>query len=169
MSIRTLFALVVKIIGLLALKDALNMFPPTLLGIFQAVGTDDSAGALALIAAAVAVVCYGLVPAIFLFRAHWLVDTLGLSQGFEQEVVTLAAHRSTILSVAIFIVGGWLVASELPNLGRQLLTYSQERRSGQINPELSHLLLTISKIAIGLLLIAKQRQLVNLIEYQRQH
>lgn len=106
---------------------------------------------------------------VFLFRTSWLIDKLQLDEGFAQNAVALAVHRSTILSVSVVVIGGWLVASELPNLGRQLLTYSQERRDGHLNPDLTYLMLTAFKIAVGMLLVSKQRQLVSLIEYQRQH
>lgn len=168
MTPRNLFIIILKVIGLLFLKDMLAAIPQlfsTLAYPFQS--NDIFLGVMLLLVSVLSFSLYGLIPYIFIFKSAWLVDKLKLDQGFEQATIPLNAHRSYILSVAIIVIGGMLVANEVPDLARQLLTYSQERRDGHLNPELSYLLLTIAKIAIGMLLITKQQQLVNFIEYQR--
>jgi len=67
------------------------------------------------------------------------------------------------------VIGGLLVADELPNFCRQLFSYFQEKRMtyGQTNPSLSYSIVSGVKIIIGMILMTGQRQIVNLIERQR--
>ncbi|UYZ63509.1 hypothetical protein [Hymenobacter weizhouensis] len=168
MTSRILFIIILKVIGLLALKDILvGLFGalPALGYAFQEAGSVEGVIYLLVLVGSVALYC--LLPYAFIFKPAWLADKLQLSSGIEQEAIPLAVHRSTILSVAIIVVGGLLLVNELPNFLRLLLAYSQERRGGVIDPELTNLVQTATKIALGALLISKQRQLVNFIEYQR--
>ncbi|MBC8082157.1 MAG: hypothetical protein H7Z21_03020 [Hymenobacter sp.] len=168
MTSRSLFTIILKVLGLLFLKEALVALPTVfqfLIYTTQAEGAGENV--LLIVSTILGIMLYGLIPYSFIFKSRWLIDKLKLDQGFDQEIIPLAAHRSTILSIAIIVIGGMLVATELPNLIRFLFNYSQERRDGQMNPDTSYLLLTAARIVIGMLLISKQRQLVSLIEYQQ--
>lgn len=104
-----------------------------------------------------------------IFRTDYIIEKLKLDKGFDQETIPLNIHRSTVLSISIIVIGGLIVAQEIPNLCRQLFDYFQEKRMtyGQTNPSISYSVLAGAKIVVGLLLIGNQRQIVSLIESQR--
>ena len=110
---------------------------------------------------------YGLIPYLLLFKSNLVINKLKLDEGFDQPTIPLTIHRSAILSIAIIIIGGLLVADEVPTFCRLMLTYSQERRDGQVNPHISYVVLSVAKIVIGILLIGNQNYLVNYIEFRR--
>ncbi|MDU0372499.1 hypothetical protein ACFPAF_19015 [Hymenobacter endophyticus] len=166
MTSRNLFIIIIKVIGLLTLKEIL-------VALAQLVSTSLSylsGGAeivLVLLLASVAVGLFAVVPYFCLFRAAWLVDKLRLAEDIDQNMMPLNMHRSTVLSIAIIVVGGLLLMHEVPYLGLLLLRLSQERRADITDPDITPLVLSVAKIIIGLLFINKQRQLVSLIELRR--
>ena len=106
-----------------------------------------------------------------IFKSDLIIDKLKLDKGFDQETIPLNMHRSTILSISIIVIGGLLMANEIPNLSRKLFSYFQEKRMtyGQTNPNISFSVLAAAKIVIALLLIGNHRQLVNFIEFKRRN
>jgi hypothetical protein len=112
---------------------------------------------------------YVFISYFLIFKSDLIIDKLKLDTGFDQETIPLNIHRSTILSISIIVIGGLIIADEIPNLCRQLFAYFQEKRMtyGQTNPNISYSVLAGAKIVIGLLLIGNQRQIVNFIEHKR--
>jgi hypothetical protein len=112
---------------------------------------------------------YGIVSYYLVFRTNLIIDKLKLDSGFDQETIPMNIHRSTVLSISIIVVGGLIIADEIPNLCRQLFAYFQEKRMtyGQTDPSISYSVMAAVKIIIGFLLIGNQRQIVNFIESKR--
>jgi len=67
------------------------------------------------------------------------------------------------------VIGGLLVADELPNFCRQLFAHFQQKRMtfGTTHPSISYAVVSAAKIIIGLLLMGNQRLIVNFIERKR--
>ncbi len=170
MTPRSLFNIILKILGIFIIKDLLEAISQ----VFVAFSLFDNPNAMPeviwTLVAAIAVFfvdvffCYILV-----FKTEWVIKVLKLESGFYQETIPLNMHRSTVLSISIIVIGGWLVANEIPNFCRQLFVYYQEKRMtyGQTNPKIQYSVVSGVKIVIGILLIAEQRLFVNLIERQR--
>jgi hypothetical protein len=168
MTPRSLFTIILKIVGLLFLKNILaGIFQllPLLANALQLESLQEMS--LLVLTAVFSLLVFAIAPYCFLFKTEWLIDKLRLDQGFEQKLLALNVHRSTVLSISIIVVGGLLLVDEIPSFLQQLVTYSAERRDGQLNPDTSYLVWTVAKLAVGALLIGKQQQLVNFIEYQR--
>jgi len=169
MTTRSLFNIILKILGIFFIKDILATIPQ-LLSITLYLKEPDISGAVwTLITTALVLLVYGLVSYFLIFKSDLIIDKLKLDKGFDQETIPLNIHRSTILSISIIVIGGLIVADEIPNLCRQLFAYFQEKRMtyGQTNPSISYSVLAAAKIGIGLLLIGNQRQIVNFIENRR--
>jgi Na+(H+)/acetate symporter ActP len=169
MTTRSLFNIILKILGIFFIKDILATIPQ-LLSITLYFKEPDVSGAVwTLITTMLVLLVYGLVSYFLIFKSELIIDKLKLDKGFDQETIPLNIHRSTILSISIIVIGGLIVADEIPNLCRQLFAYFQEKRMtyGQTNPSISYSVLAAAKIVIGLLLIGNQRQIVNFIENKR--
>ena len=170
MTPRTLFNIILKILGIFFIKDFLAAIPQLLSVMLYLTKSDSIPEAIwTLVTTILILVAYGVVSFLLIFKTNYVIDILKLDQGFEQETLSLNIHRSTILSISIIVIGGLLVADELPNFCRQLFSYFQEKRMtyGQTNPSLSYSIVSGVKIIIGMILMTGQRQIVNLIERQR--
>lgn len=170
MTPRSLFNIILKILGIFFIKDILATIPQ-LLSIFLYLKDPDSANEVVwtLVMTLLILAVYVLVSYYLVFKSEFIIDKLKLDKGFNQEIIPLNIHRSTILSISVIVIGGLLVANEIPNLCRQLFSYFQEKRitHGQTNPSISYSVLATAKIVVGLLLIGYQRQIVNFIEQKR--
>jgi hypothetical protein len=169
MTTRSLFNIILKILGIFFIKDILATIPQ-LLSITLYFKEGDTPGAFwILITTLLILLVYGVVSYYLIFRSNLIIDKLKLDKGFDQETIPLNIHRSTILSISIIVIGGLIVADEIPNLCRQLFNYFLEKRTtyGLTHPNISSSVLSASKILIGLLLIGNQRQIVNFIERKR--
>jgi len=170
MTPRTLFNIILKILGVFFIKDFLAAIPQLLSVILYLTKSDTVTEAIwTLVTTILILAVYGLVSYYLVFKTDLLIDKLKLDKGFDQETIPINIHRSTILSISIIVIGGLLVADEIPNLCRQLFSYFQEKRMtyGQTHPNIAYSVVSATKIIIGLLLMTGQRQIVNLIERQR--
>jgi len=170
MTPRTLFNIILKILGVFFIKDFLAIIPQLLSVILFLTNSDTLTEAIwTLVTTSLIFSFYGLISYYLIFRTNLLIDKLRLDKGFDQETLPLNIHRSTILSISIIVIGGLLVADEIPNFCRQLFSYFQETRLtyGQTHPTIAYSVVSGVKIIIGLLLMTGQRQIVNLIERQR--
>jgi len=170
MTPRTLFNIILKILGIFFIKDFLAAIPQLLSVMLYLTKSDSIPEAIwTLVTTILILVAYGVVSFLLIFKTNYVIDILKLDQGFEEETLSLNIHRSTILSISIIVIGGLLVADELPNFCRQLFSYFQEKRMtyGQTNPSLSYSIVSGVKIIIGMILMTGQRQIVNLIDRQR--
>ena len=171
MTPRSLFNIILKILGIFFIKDILAAIPQ-LLSVGAFLTEPNASGAVfTFVATIIILLVYILVSYYLVFKSELIIDKLKLDRGFDLETIPLNIHRSTILSIAIIVIGGLMVANEIPNLCRQLFTYFQEKRMtyGQTRPGITYSILAATKIMIGLLLINNQRQIVNFIEHRRKN
>jgi hypothetical protein len=170
MTLRTLFNVILKILGVFFIKDFLAAIPQLLSIILYLTKSDTATEAIwTLVTTLLILFAYGLVSYYLVFKTNLIIDKLKLDKGFDEEIISLNIHRSTILSISIIVIGGLLVADEIPNFCRQLFSYFQEKRMtyGQTNPTISYSIVSGAKIIIGLFLMTGQRQIVKLVERQR--
>jgi hypothetical protein len=172
MTTRSLFNIILKILGIFFIKDILATLPQLLsiiLYLTKADTVDESIWTLVM--TILILLVYGLVSYYLIFKSDLIIDKLKLDKGYDHETIPLNIHRSTILSISIIVMGGLIIADEIPNLCRQLFAYFQEKRMtyGQTNPSISYSVLAGAKIVIGLLLIGNQRLIVNFIELKRRN
>src|SRR5437868_3654116 len=151
MTIRDLFNIILKILGIFFIKDILATVPQ-LLSVFAVLSyptnVQVSGAVFTFIAILLMLLIYILICYYLVFRTNFIIDKLKLDRGFDQNTIPLNIHRSTILSIAIIVIGGLMVADETPNLCRQLFAYFQEKRmsSGQTHLSLSYSVLAGVKI-----------------------
>jgi len=172
MTPRTLFNIILKILGIFFIKEFLTIIP-TLLSVILFLTSPGmlTEAVWSLVTTSLILLAYGLVSYYLIFNTDFVIDKLKLDKGFAEETIPLNIHRSTILSIAIIVIGGYLVVDEIPNFCRQLYSYFQEKRLtyGQTSPTLVHSVISGIKILIGILLMTYQRIIVAFIERQRKN
>ena len=170
MTPRSLFNIILKVLGVFFIKDILISLSQ-LLGFVIQFGKAEVAQDLVWTVLSISIVlavevffCFVLI-----FRTEWFIQILRLEQGFDQITIPINMHRSTILSISLIVIGGYLMVNEIPNFCRQVVLYFQEKRTlyGRAAPKIDYMVLTGFKILLGGLMVAEQRQLVNLIERKR--
>lgn len=170
MTTKSLFNIILKILGIFFIKDILAAVPQ-LLSVILYINNSNTVGEAiwTLVSTVLILLVYVFVSYQLIFRSDFIIEKLKLDKGFDQETIPLNIHRSTILSISIIVIGGLIVAQEIPNLCRQLFDYFQEKRMtfGQTSPSISYSVLAGAKIVVGLLLMGNQRQIVSLIEAKR--
>ena len=72
-----------------------------------------------------------------------------------------------LLTTAVIIAGAWLVVSEIPEFFRHAVYYYQERKLyvRMTRPDVSYIVMSTVKIAIGLFLVVFNKPIVNVIEW----
>ena len=171
MTPRNIFNIILKVLGVLFIDDILAISTQLTSVTLYFAESDTSSAIWTFVSIVLMLIVYVMTAYFLIFKSTFLIDKLKLHKGFDQDVIPLNIHRSTVLSISIMVVGGLIVANEIPNLCRQLFSYYQEKRMthGQTNPTASYSILAVSKIIIGLLLLANQKHIVNFIERKRRN
>jgi hypothetical protein len=170
MTIRSLFNIILKILGIFFIKDILEVIPQLFSVLIYVTKPDGlQYGIWTLVLSFASLLVYFLVSFYLIFKSDLIIDTLKLDRDFDTEPIPLNIHRSTILSMSVIVIGGYIIANEIPELCRQLfILYQQNHMShGQADPKISYAVLATVKIIIGFVLIGNQREIVKFIEYKR--
>jgi hypothetical protein len=170
MTPRSLFNIILKILGVFVIKDIVATIPQVFSVILLLSDSDTIGEAIWTFSLTILLLLiYGFLSFFLIFKSELIIDKLKLDKGFDQEIFPINIHRSTILNISIIVIGGLIVTDQIPNLCRQLFLYFQEKRItfGQTKPDISYSVLAASEVVVGLLLIGYQRKIVNFIELKR--
>ena len=112
---------------------------------------------------------YGAISYYLIFKTDLIIDKLKLDKGFDSDAISLNIHRSTILSIAVIVIGGLLFIDEFPNFCRQLFSYFQQSKMsfGLVKPTISYVVISGIKVTFAFFLMSEQRLIVNVIERRR--
>jgi hypothetical protein len=172
MTPRSLFLILIKIIGIFLLFEALRLLPQiiTAFPLFQYADHNIWENLpYALYILSIAFVFY-LIIRYCLFRPDWLVDKLALDKHFEEEKFDFHIHRSSILRIAVIVIGGMTIIDALPAFCREIFNYIRiERIEGMLYKKPSSYWFVFHgvKVLIGYILLTNSRWIVNVVERQR--
>ena len=171
MTPRTLFTILIKIVGVSLLIDALSVIPQflsTAIIIGNSFSTDNSIAMLIAIVVVLFVMgLYLIVMRICLFRTGFIITKLSLDKHFTEEKFEINIATSTILPIAIIVIGGIIIVDALPQFCRQIFSYVQQRRAegqGFENPSLGWIIFYGVKLLVGYFLISNNKKLTRWIE-----
>jgi len=174
MTPRSLFAIIIKIIGLYLVLGAFVSIPQIITALFtyKSQLSYNSAEDILTIGSLLvfSVSFYILVMYYCISKTEWIIDKLQLDKNFSEEKFELNIHRSTILRIAVIITGGIIVTDSLPMLCKQALSFARINSVGsdfKQNPETAWLAFYFVKFFIGFALISASRPVVNFIELKR--
>jgi hypothetical protein len=170
MTPKTLFNIVLKVFGLFFLKDIFFVVIQLLPTVFYLLKPGmESQGLIQIAIYCIYLVIYGLLAYYLIMKSELIIEKRKLDQDFGQEPFQLNIHRSTVLSISVIVVGGLLILDGIPSFLGQLSNYYQETRDkyGKADPNITYIIVSLSKIIIGFLIIAEKRWVVNFIEKKR--
>lgn len=170
MTPRTLFTIVVKIFGLFFVRDIFQILTD-IIPLAIRINPEELKETLTIPVAMLIlyILIYSIAAYYLLIRTDLVIDKLKLEKGFEDDTLNLVIHRSSILSIAVVLMGGYMIIDGIPTLLGQLKRYYSDYNDHYkvTNPTISYMVISISKIALGFLLVSKKRWIVNFIESQR--
>src|SRR5688572_30334992 len=108
MSPRSLFNIILKILGILLVKDILVAFP-TLFGYIIYIGADSATGYGPLALMLLSLLLYGWMSWQLLVRTNEVIDLFKLDKNFPEETLSIGMHRSSVLMIAVIVIGGLIL------------------------------------------------------------
>lgn len=167
MLINTFWKIIIKIIGLWLLFSCISIIPQ----FFSTLSfTDGSLNIESLLLIWLmlfgAIILYILIIRLFLFKAEWIVDALKLEKNFNEERINTDIKSSTILTIAIVIIGGLTIIESLPNFCSGLFGFLRQEMLFKDYPDSHWLVFHFLKIIIGYLLLTNGKKLANYLEKQ---
>ena len=172
MTIRTLFQIVLKILGLYFLRDLVLVIPEwinTLLQWSSLTFPSDYNRWGPQISVLLSMIYYGGLSYLFIFKANDIIRWLKLDKGYGEDRIETKIEPATVLSICIVVIGGLFAADAIPRFVRYLVVFYQSTRPVRWtqNPGLAQLTATGAEIAIGIVLITEQRRVVRFILNRR--
>jgi len=172
MSPRSLFNIVLKLFGVILVKDIL-LTVPSLFAVFTFWGRDSSFAFTPFAYLLLTLLLFGWMAWKLLLRTNQVIDLFKLDKDFPEEQLAINFHRSSVLSIAIIIIGGIMVVNAIPDLLKQLYTYWESRQDNAFTQystaQLVEVMGTALKLVSGLLCLGYTRTIVNYIELRRKN
>jgi hypothetical protein len=170
MTPKTIFVLILKIIGLYMVLDLITLLPQTiarfpLMGMNS--GSDIFEKIIYILIVLVILLVYFFLMRIFLFKTDWIIKKLSLDKHFEQEIISIKVDSAAVIQIAIIVLGGIIFTDALPTLLRDIISYLQQKQLEIIlakSPGFSYLVFDVCKLTVGYLLLTNCKQITLWIE-----
>ena len=170
MSPRSLFNLILKILGIFFIRNLLDAVSRSfsVLVYFSQYTTHKEAW-----------FNFGVtIPPLFvlllsiwllIFKTESVIDWLKLDKHHASEIIGMKVHHSVVLSIAVIAAGGWIILNEVPELLRQIGYYLQERKLyvRMARPDMSSMLMSAVRLFLGFVVVLFNNAIVNSIEVKR--
>lgn len=167
MTIKTFWTILIKTIGIALVLSSLTVIGQFLvvLPMFgKNVNTDLITLILGLGALIVVISLYIFVLWLFVFRTAWLIDKLHLEKGFAEETINLNIQQSTVLSIAVIVLGGLVFIDSFPQLCRQTFIFFQMKTMVMENRHSATLVFLLIKTILGFLLMTNSKSVAKFID-----
>ncbi|WP_259068272.1 hypothetical protein HDF24_08685 [Mucilaginibacter sp. X4EP1] len=170
MTPNTFWKFFLKIFALYLIWQILTIIPSFVSNLISSVSQDKGALFTVFAGALFVVLLFTAIVRYCLFQTDRVIDKLHLEKGFPDEKLEINIHRSSLLSIAIIILGGVMLADALPLLIANIFSYIQgsdntiKFRDNHATP---YLIAYFLKVVIGYFLVADSRLVVNFIERKR--
>jgi hypothetical protein len=164
MTIRTLWTFFIKILGISLVLGSLTVISQILsvLPFFGHNNNDNYYGVVILIVLILLTIAvYIFVLWLFVFKTSWLIDKLHLDKGFTEDKIELNIKQSTVLSIAVIVVGGIIFIESFPQLCRQIFVFFQEKNMFKDDPNSGWIIFQLVKTIIGYLLMTNSQLVIK--------
>src|SRR5258708_1107129 len=167
MSPRSFWMILIRIIGVYLIFESLYVIVPFITGVFY-IFKENTGGAFfeAFLGIVIVLGIYFLVLRYCIFRTELIIDKFQLDKGFIEE----KNHSSTVLRIAIIVIGTVIVIDSLPLFCKQAFSYSQlggPDRGFKENPASGWIIFYLVKLFVGFFMMTSSRLIVNFIERKR--
>ena len=169
MSINTFWKLVLRILGLWLLLGSFYLFPQFVSTLAYIDSNDRfqslllSWGMLVLL-----IVAYIIIIRMMILKSDWIIEKLKLNKNFQEERINLNIKSSTVLNIAIIVIGGIVIIDNLPLLFKQLFEFFQQQNLFREYSHSSWIIYYLINVVVGYLLISNSKTIAEFIEKRSQ-
>lgn len=167
MTPRSLFIIILKILGLLFIKNIIVTILQ-LVSTLLYLGRPDvmQTGIATFIYTLCILAIYVLIVYLLIFKPGQIIDKLKLGEGFTEDRLNVNISVPAILSIALICVSAFILINEIPNFFRLVFSYLHEAglTSSSGGPKASYFIFSGVKILIALLLIGERKRIVHFME-----
>ncbi len=132
MTPRSFFTILIKILGIYLILDSITVIPQFISSLFSiGLGFDKSIETIALYSflLILTVGIYYIILKYCVFKTDRIIDQLKLDKGFVEETFELNIHRSTVLSIAVIVIGGLIFVDSLPTFCKEVFDFIGQKQS----------------------------------------
>jgi len=170
MKLKTFWKIFLKIFSLYLIWQTLTILPSFFSTLIFVGGQDKISMFTTLSAIVFIALSFIFVIRYCLFQTDRVIKTLHLDKGFPDEKLEINIHRSSLLSIAIIVLGGLMIADGLPLLVYNCFAYTKyinDYKGFSENRITPYLVSNLLKVIIGYFMVADSRLIVNFIEHRR--
>lgn len=165
MLIDTFWKLLIKIIGLWLLFSCISVIPQFFSMISSVNGSIDFQSLpLLLVISFATIIILVIIIRLFLFKTDWIIEKLKLKDNFKEERIDISIKSTTVLTIAIIIIGALILIESLPGFCSDLITFLQQKELLKDYPQTGWLIYHFIKIIIGYLLLTNAKNFTKFIE-----
>jgi len=173
MTPKTLFTIILKIVGILFIKELLMSITQLVVEILTLIkrGILEDEPLLSIAFVILPIMIYLLIAWLFLFKSNYLIKKLKLDKGFSDETLTFNISTNAILNIGLVAAGTYILAMGIPTLVKDVVAFFQYYRmtrmayaGDEINPLVSNFFLPVTRIVMGILVIIERKRIVSFIE-----
>jgi hypothetical protein len=174
----TFFNIVLKLFGLYFIKEAIIILPQIIFSLFLLTTVNNvnttvvgEANVTYIITSFCTVLIY-LGVAIFLFlRFNYITEKIKLKDGIFEEPVFNNLSEESILNILLFLLGGFIVFNELPNLCKNIFNHFQVKKLNHsfVKPDYSFIILSTVKVLIGIIILTVRKEIVQLFKLKEKN
>ena len=171
MTIKTFWTIVIKILGIWLGLGFLTVIPQFISALtYFGANRNDNLFAIVyvIVLFLFTIVIYAFILRLFVFKTEWLIDKLHLNKGFVEEKIEMNIQHSTILTIAIIVIGGIVFIEGLPQLFKQIFMFIQQDNRFSESPNSGWIVFYIAKTILGYLLMTNSQFVVKSIDMQNQ-
>lgn len=167
MTPRTLFVIILRVLGILSVKELFVAIPQLISTIAMYMGNSVSLGLFMVLVSLLTVALYLWISHTLIFKAGYLVAKFGLDQNFAEPSLQLNISISSILRIAVIVTGALLLISEIPVFCRIVYNILQQRNLSFMedgSPDWSPAVFSAVKIMLALLIIGERKRILEFLE-----
>ncbi len=173
MTPKTLFTIILKVVGILFIKELLVSITQLVVQILAMIKRETltEEPLLSIVFLILPIMAFFVIAWIFLFKTDELITKLRLDKGLGEETLALNISTNTVLNVALVATGAYILAMGIPELVKDVIAFFQYYRmtrlayaGDEINPLVSNFFLPVTRIVMGILVIIERKRIVSFIE-----
>lgn len=174
MSPKSLFIIIVRIIGLFLLIDVLRVIPQGLKVFGMMLAADNAMAVAGILISTVILLLYYFVVKYTLFKAEKIVERFSLDKNFSEEKFELNIHHSSVIKIAVICIGGYLFIENFVPMILEIYTFVQNQSRDEsvfysALPSFNYLSLVhyVAMVLIGYYMLGNSKAIANFIELKR--
>ncbi|MGZ5242707.1 MAG: hypothetical protein ACXWW0_02420, partial [Bacteroidia bacterium] len=156
--------------GLWLLYSSVLLIPQYFSLLFSSPPFEDAVFYIGLLSLGSFVFIVFLILRFLVLKPNIIINRLKLDEGFEEEKFELNISSSSVISIAVIVIGGIMIADSLPDLMRQIYNYFQMQSTGgfpaEHNPA-GWIIFHFIKILIGYFLITNHAVIANYVQSKK--